>query len=202
MYPSIVIPAGTILYSGGRTPNVNGCPDFYKYIGQGNVESDGMILYLTTNETIAEGYAINDTKNKGVVKKYKTKIDTPLFDITADYLHYDFDELSEFCDITHAGYYLNWGGENNIEIAMCSAPKHVDYLESKRRVGKNQFTEYGCQRGGTKKISRKIVYNARIKNIKAKTRKMRIKAVSTRMRTRHRSHSSRHNRRIRRQING
>jgi len=198
MYPTIIIPAGTILYSGGRTPNVNGCPDFYKYIGQGGVESDGMTLYLTTNETVAEGYAINDTKNNGVVKKYKTKMDMPLYDITSDYLHYDYDELGEFCDITHAGYYLNWGGENNIEIAVCSAPKYIDYLETKRRVGNNQFTEYTCQQGGTKKISRKIVYNAISKNIKAKTRKMRKPSISTRMRTRHRTHRSRRNRRIRR----
>lgn len=199
MYPTISIPAGTILYSGGRTSNLNECPHFFKYIGQGNIESDGMILYLTTNERIAEGYAINDKKNAGVVKKYRTKEETPLYDITSDYLHYDYDELGEFCDIAHAGYYLNWGGENNIEIAMCSAPKYIDYVESKRRVGnKGEFSEYTCQRGGTKKISRKIVYNAIIKNIKAKTRKMRSATVSTRMRTRNCANCSRRNRRVRR----
>jgi hypothetical protein len=187
-YPTISLPVGTILYSGGRT-NKTPCPDFYKYIGQGNVESDGMTLYLTTNERIAEGYAINDPSSRGVVKKYRVVKNTPLYDITADYLHYDYDELVEFCDITHAGYYLNWGGENNIEIAMCSAPKYIEYVESKQRTTGNTFDDYGCKRGGrkriktkkncTKKISRKIVY-AR-KNIKAKTRQVRKTAVSPRM---------------------
>ena len=201
MYPTFTLPAGTILYSGGRSTTSAPCPDFYKYIGQGNIESDGMILYLTTNESIAEGYAINDSKNRGVVKKYRTTMDTPLYNITADYLHYDFDELGEFCDITHAGYYLNWGGENNIEIAMCSAPKYIEYIESKHRLDGGRFSEYTCKRtitGGkrkstkTKKISRKIVYNARVKNIKAKTRQMRKATVAPRMRTRNRTHRSRY----------
>ncbi len=186
-YPTVTLPVGTILYSGGRT-NQTPCPDFYKYIGQGNVESDGMTLYLTTNERIAEGYAINDGKNKGVVKKYRVIKDAPLYDITADFLHYDYDELSEFCDIQHAGYYLNWGGENNIEIAMCSAPKYIEYIESKQRMVGNAFADYGCTRLGgrkknrTKKIYRKTIYkrNDR-KNIKAKTRQVRKASVATGM---------------------
>ena len=195
MQTTVTLPAGTILYSGGRT-NKSTCPDFYKYIGQGNVESDGMTLYLTTNESIAEGYAINDNKNSGVVKKYRTINDTPLYDITSGYMHYDYDELGEFCDITHAGYYLNWGGDNNIEIAMCSAPKYIEYIESKRRTDGGRFSEYSCKRGGgkkhrTRKLSRKIVYNAS-KNIKAKTRQMRKTAVSPRMRTRNCSNRRRH----------
>lgn len=139
-FPSITVPAGTILYS-GSTDKTSRCPLVYKYRGQnGRI---GPLMYLTSDETAAEGYALCQRGTTGWVKRYKVAADLELADVSADQLHYEWDEvLDSFCKGGN-GYYLNWG--NAVEYAICQPSKFLKLVEAKRCIGNGKFTAYTCK---------------------------------------------------------
>jgi|LauGreStaDraftv2_3_1035109.scaffolds.fasta_scaffold00380_11 hypothetical protein len=127
MYSNIVVPRGTILYSGGR---YDMCIDKYKYIGQAGHKSDGKIMYLSPNENTAFGYAVGSL---GIVKKYVVMEDLILKDITENMAHFEYDQLEPFCKDAD-GYFLDWGMEGNmehVEVAICDVSKKIKYEECK-----------------------------------------------------------------------
>jgi hypothetical protein len=119
----ITINAGTILFSGGGYEN---CIYPFKYMGQSHIWSDGKIIYLTNDENTAARYALAH-KNK-IIKKFSLKKDLILKNITDGYMHYEYDELAQFCHPPSNGYYLDWSGDKSIiEIALCNAGNHLNY---------------------------------------------------------------------------
>ena len=140
MYPNIVVPRGTILYSGGRYDK---CLDKYTYIGQAGHKSDGKIMYLSPNENTAIGYAVGSL---GVVKKYVVMEDLILKDITENMAHFEYDQLEPFCKDAD-GYFLDWGMEGNmdhVEVAICDISKKVKYEECKTDIRSNRPYSYEC----------------------------------------------------------
>jgi len=174
IYPIITIPKDTILYSGGRWPIGDSCPDKFSYMGVGSRISRGKTIYLSNDETTAEGYATEN--NLGWVKKYVTNNEIQLLDITERYAQVEPYEMADkICNRTDTrGYYLNWGA-NVFEIATCEAREILTYLETKQRT-KDGFTEWKClsKLGGkykTKKYKTKKYKIKKYKTKKYKTKK-------------------------------
>jgi hypothetical protein len=138
-FPTIVLEEGTVLYSGGGYIS---CLEKFIYIGQNKIKSDGNILYLTTSEKAANGYAKPHNKNS-VIKKYIVNKNIILTDITVEKTFYEYDELQPFCVDGSVGYYLDWKDDRtDIEIALCNATEHLTYVGCKRH-GSSEY-KYEC----------------------------------------------------------
>jgi hypothetical protein len=175
IYPIIIIPKDTILYSGGRWPIGDSCPDQFSYMGVGSRISRGKTIYLSNDETSAEGYATEN--DLGWVKKYVTNKEIPLLDITKREEQIEPYEMADkICNRTDiTGYYLNWG-RNIFEIATCEAREILTYLGTKQRISGKNFSEWKClpKLGGkykTKKYKTKKYKTKKYKTNKYKTKK-------------------------------
>ena len=155
-FPSITVPAGTIMYS-GSSEKTNRCPLAYKYKGQ--TGNHGTLLYLSSDETAAEGYALCNGRKSGWVKKYKAVVDLELINVSEDQLHYEWDEVIDLiCNKGKNGYYLDWGG--TIEYAVCKPSKFLKLIESKRCIGHNKFSQSTCKLvHGRRRITQKRFKN-------------------------------------------
>jgi hypothetical protein len=139
-YPSITVPAGTVMYS-GSSEKTNRCPLSYKYKGQ--TGNHGSLLYLSSDETAAEGYALCNGRKSGWVKKYKVIADLELLDISEDQTQYEWDEVMNLICNHKNGYYLDWGG--TIEYTVCKPSKFLKLMETKRCIGHQKFSAYTCK---------------------------------------------------------
>ncbi len=137
---TIIIPAGTTLFSGG-SETTSKCPHAYQYRGQR--KHVGKILYLTSQEGTAKDYAMCFTGKSGWVKKYITHADLELVNVTDGATHYEWDDVVEcFCRKGGNGYYLDWGG--NTEYALCNASAFLTFVEAKKCMGRQLFSDYMC----------------------------------------------------------
>ena len=166
-YEKITIPAGTLLYSGG-SEKTSQCPHSHEYKGQS--QHVGKILYLTSDEAAAEGYAMCFTGKSGWVKKYQTREDLELVNITDGFTHYDWEDVIEcFCRQGGNGYYLDWGG-GRIEYALCNASAFLTYIAAKKCLSQGKFSEYKCKPSKKQSIPRAPSVSARTRSKSARTR--------------------------------
>lgn len=142
--PSHLIPKGTVLYL-GTAESTEKFPHHFIYGGMGNFENPLNIIYTSTHEMSAEGYARCLGGSKGWVKKYVVKKDFYLADITAEQEHYEANEFEKegFCKGINRGYYLKWAGSQNVEeIVICQPEGVLEFVGAKRCVGGGLFSEY------------------------------------------------------------
>lgn len=119
-----ILPKGTVLYSGSKD-STDMLPDPFMYVGQyGKSSKEFPILYASTDENVAYGYANGCVSTKfGWIKKYVSIRDIPLYDATNDQEFFEAEEVKkDFCPLrpTIYGYYVAWGfDDTKAELAVC-----------------------------------------------------------------------------------
>ena len=138
-FPIITIPVGTVLYSGGAITAGKNCFNPFYYVGQRGKRNDGRMMYVGMSEEESLGYSIRD-KN-GILRVFKVKRPIRLRDVSETMDFYEFEDAMKFCKNAD-GYYINWAygtaHEPKVEIFLCDAPKHLEYVKCKK--GRGQYS--------------------------------------------------------------
>ena len=84
--PIIIIPVGTMLYTGGRLEDNSTCFRPFYYVGQRGKMNDGKKMYVGMSENEAEGYSTRNN-DRGILKVFVAKKELRLRDVS---VHFDF----------------------------------------------------------------------------------------------------------------
>lgn len=136
-----IVTAGTVLFLGTNESREDVLSEF-EYGGMLERKIDRInVIYLTSSERIAEGYA-RCFGTRGWVKKYIVLRDFMLSDVTGDMLHYEADEVQDqWCSRGLNGYYIEWK-KGDDEIALCSPQNLLKFIGAKFCKGHGIFSGY------------------------------------------------------------